>query len=450
MAKLEVIGHGEKDSELRELEKKLSTQNGFQRINMSNTSEVKPLIPESSTSESTTVEVILNDLRDKMLEIPDYQRDSDQWSLETKSLFVESIINNLSVPAFFFEVLVDKGVEKNFVVDGQQRLTTLLQFYTNKFQMVDSDDAPYLSPHSIHYAKKTFEGLPLAYQQAFKRYRLTIIKLRNMGDMRLEIFRRINQGGTPLSGQDIRLAYYGDKSPSLALMRLAGVYDPDRPGSKRFLERSQKEFSIEYPWKDDNATQCWKDWWEEKDISRGQTPSEAFLWSIVASQVEKLDAILQNSSALQTLNCRFNQVMDEALDVCCAQLHYQDLNHHTPPALMPFSELKDRFFPEFEKWVGYLLGQKGSTLPVTKHRALSAVIGAAYAHSINPSDLNGQQWTNLVEFIRHPQELARTFGVEYPKSKGRWGGMKGYRNQFKAVNDIVYKISHEQSNATES
>jgi hypothetical protein len=44
--------------------------------------------------------------------------------------------------------------------------------------------------------------------------------------MRLEIFRRINQGGTPLSGQDIRLAYYGEKSPSLALIRLAGV--PER------------------------------------------------------------------------------------------------------------------------------------------------------------------------------------------------------------------------------
>ena len=36
---------------------------------------------------------------------------------------IESVINNLTIPAFFFEVLVEGGIEKNEVVDGQQRLT---------------------------------------------------------------------------------------------------------------------------------------------------------------------------------------------------------------------------------------------------------------------------------------------------------------------------------------
>jgi len=217
--------------------------------------QIKPLIPESSTSESTTVEVVLNDLRDGTLVIPDYQRDSDQWDDTTKSLFIESIINNLSIPAFFFEVNVDGGVEKNDVIDGQQRITTLSEFYKSKFRMVGSDDAPYLSPHSVHYANKTFDELPLAYQQSFKKYRLAVIKLRNLGDMRLEIFRRINQGGTPLSGQDIRLAYYGSESPSLALIRLAGVYDRERPAAKRFLNKNgpAESLGVEYPWKDEAA-----------------------------------------------------------------------------------------------------------------------------------------------------------------------------------------------------
>ncbi len=48
---------------------------------MSENLEIKPLIAESSTSESTTVEVIMNDLRDSSLQIPDYQRDSDQWGV---------------------------------------------------------------------------------------------------------------------------------------------------------------------------------------------------------------------------------------------------------------------------------------------------------------------------------------------------------------------------------
>jgi hypothetical protein len=68
----------------------------------------------------------MNDLRDKIVRIPDYQRDSDQWAEPTKSLLVESVINNLSIPAFFFEVSVDAGVEKNEVIDcgSCRRLTT--------------------------------------------------------------------------------------------------------------------------------------------------------------------------------------------------------------------------------------------------------------------------------------------------------------------------------------
>jgi len=409
-------------------------------INMTDINQIKPLIPESSTSESTTVEVVLNDMRDKTLEIPDYQRDCDQWGEPTKSLFVESVINNLSVPAFFFEVAVESGVEKNYVVDGQQRLTTLDQFHKNKFRMVDSEDAPYLSPNSIHYAGKTFDELPQPYQQAFKKYRLTVIKLRNMGDMRLELFRRINQGGTPLSGQDIRLAYYGSESPSLAFIRLAGVYDPDKLASKRFIERAQNDFGMGYPWKNEPARQCWAEWWADKEIAKGQTASEAFLWSLIAVQVEKLDAILQNRPALQALNCRFNRAVDEALDACCAQLRYQDRNSGTPPALMPFSEIRNAFFPMFEEYIGYFLGQKGPNLPVMKHRLLSAVIGAAYAISLKPSKLAEQKWTNLVEFIRHPQDLASQFNIEYPQSKGRWDGTKGYKAQLSAVKQIVRKI----------
>ncbi|MGZ9219934.1 MAG: DUF262 domain-containing protein [Candidatus Binatia bacterium] len=263
--------------------------------------DVRPLILESSTSESTTVEVVMNDLRDDIVKIPDYQRDSDQWAESTKSLLVESVINNLSIPAFFFEVNVDGGVEYNEVVDGQQRLTTLFDFYKSKFPLVDSQDAPYLSPNSIHYAGKTFDQLPQAYQHAFKRYRLAVIKLRNLGEMRLEVFRRINQGGTPLSGQDIRLAYYGEKSPSLALIRLSGVYDPDRLAAKRFIQNAKGEFGISYPWNSPSALETWRDWWEEKEIARGQTASETFLWSLVTAQVEQLDSILQNDSALQKL-----------------------------------------------------------------------------------------------------------------------------------------------------
>jgi hypothetical protein len=132
--------------------------------------------------------------------------------------------------------------------------------------------------------------------------------------------------------------------------------------------------------------------------------------------------------------------VDEALDACCAQFQYQDRNRDTPPALIPFSEIRNKFFPYFEECIGFFLGQKGPNLPVTKHRILSSIIGAMYALSVIPSKLGEQQWTDLVEFIRRPQDLAKRFEVEYPQSKGRWVGAKGYKAQLVAVKEIVRNI----------
>jgi len=407
--------------------------------------DIKPLLPESSTAESTYVEIALRELEEGILKIPDYQRDSDQWDTTTKSLLVESVINNLSIPAFFFEVAfedMEGGViEVNYVIDGQQRLTTLASFYNGEFAMSASDEASYLSSRSAHYAGKYFRELPRPYQQAFNKYRLAVIKLRNISEMRLEVFRRINQGGTPLSGQDIRLTYYGEKSPSLAFIRLVGVFDLDTAGSKRFLSHAEKEFNIQYPWIDP-AKGCWEDWWKDKALAKGQKASEAFLWSVVAAQYDKMHDLLKNEGALRTLNCRFNNSMDGALDVCCAQLRYQDQNEHKQevPVLMTYDEMSNHFFPYFQKWVAAILGSKAVNTPVTKHRGLSAVIGTAYSLSCDVSTLNRQQWTDIAEFIRQPSKVASQLGVNYPQSKGRWEGGKGYKEQFVAVKGIVRKI----------
>jgi hypothetical protein len=281
-----------------------------------------------------------------------------------------------------------------------------------------------------------------AYRQAFKKYRLAVIKLRNLGDMRLEVFRRINQGGTPLSGQDIRLAYYGGKSPSLALIRLAGVYDPDRQAAFRFLKSAGEQYGLSYPWKNNSAREVWRDWWEDKEIARGQTPSETFLWSLVVAQVAELNTILQNPSALQKLNTRFNRAIDEALDVYCAQLRWQDSDTSMPPVLMPLKEMRDQFFPHFEQWVGLFLGQKGPNLPVSKHRIVAAIIGAAYKARVDPTNFSEQQWTDTVEFARRPQDLAKKYECDWPVSKGRWDGQKGYRAQMEAAQAVIAKIAN--------
>jgi hypothetical protein len=394
----------------------------------------QPLLAESSSSESVGVETVMNDMRDEIVTIPDYQRDGDQWDDVSKSLFVESVINNLTIPALFFEAqLGDDGVERSEVVDGQQRLTTLRSFYEGRLALVGSNEAPYLSPNSIHYAGKKFEELPVAYKQAFKKYRLTVIRLRQLGDMKLEVFRRINQGGTPLSGQDIRLAYFGEGSISVAFIRLVGVYDTTSTAGKRFLQSAADKYTLNFPWTDDLALSTWRDWWEDKEIARGQTASEMFLWSLMTAQGSKLDSLLTNKDALKTLKCRYSESISEALDAYCAQVQYQDRSPSGVPLLMTSEEMRERFFPHFQKWIDFLLRRSASSLPVTKHRVVACVIGAAYLTATLPEHLKDPSGSEVMAFIRSPRDFAKNVKIDWPESKGRWVGPRGYRAQFEAA-----------------
>jgi len=75
----------------------------------------------------------------------------------------------------------------------------------------------------------------------------------------------------------------------------------------------------------------------------------------------------------------------------------------------------------------------------------TAVFNAMKAVEVAVRDaagLNEQQWTNIVEFIRKPTEIAKSLGCEWPASKGRWEGLKGYRAQMEAAHAIMAKIAH--------
>jgi hypothetical protein len=111
-----------------------------------------------------------------------------------------------------------------------------------------------------------------------------------------------------------------------------------------------------------------------------------------------------------------------------------------PPVLISFQEMKDQFFPYFEEWIGLLLGQKAISLPVSRHRMVAALIGTAYLNKVDASRLSEQKWTNLIEFVRRPQDLSIAFGEVWPVSKGRWDGAKGYRAQITTAQTVVRKI----------
>ncbi len=80
---------------------------------------------------------------------PPYQREGDVWSLETKQLFIDSIINDFLIPRVYIEQTALKeqnSAETNkrwSILDGKQRLQTIMEFEEGDFAL--SDDFIYLA-----------------------------------------------------------------------------------------------------------------------------------------------------------------------------------------------------------------------------------------------------------------------------------------------------------------
>jgi hypothetical protein len=398
-----------------------------------NYSEDQPVITTQTTAQNEAVETVMLRYKENELFIPPYQRDADQWDKIKKSLFIESVLNRLTVPAFY--LASDENNPEIFeIVDGQQRLTTLNDFYTNKFTLAEIDKCPYYG-NSPHYAGKTYEDLSDNWRKAFRRYNLTLVSLPSNMDLslRLEIFRRINEGGTPLSGQDIRLSYYS-QSESVKFIQAVGFFDPLREGARRVIE------DVGYPWvwsQYPEASQQWKEWWTDSKTSLGQTSSEMFLWYLLSKHRNQIDLILADQTRLASnLKLTFRGNSDGVLDIFCSQFRYEDLNAEIPRLLPSLQTLTEEDFPLFVKW-WHQIRQNCDSANVSKHRPIALLI-PALENIFGESSPSFDQWTLIGKFLGATRATARTLQIEFPESKGRW---KTQREQFNAFYNVVQEIS---------
>lgn len=396
-------------------------------------SEDQPVITSQTLAQNEAVENVMSRYRDKELFVPPYQRDADQWDDIKKSIFIESVLNRLTIPAFYLAASEDNP-EIFEVVDGQQRLTTLNAFYTNQFALLGSDECPYYG-NSAHYASKRYENLAENWQRAFRRYNLTLVSLPpNMElSLRLEIFRRINEGGTPLSGQDIRLSYYSE-SDVVRFIQTVGFFDPLREGSKRVIE------DVGYPWvwsQYPEASQQWKEWWSGSRTSLGQTASEMFLWYLISRYRTNIDKILIDHGRLATnLKLTFRGNSSEVLDITCAQFRYEDMSLEEHRLLPSLETLQEEEFPLFAQWWYRIRLNCGSITNVSKHRPIALLI-PALEEIFKGSSPSFDQWTLLGEFLGTTRETARRLQVNFPEPRGKW---KTQREQFDAFHSVVQEI----------
>ncbi|MEI2577652.1 DUF262 domain-containing protein [Scytonema sp. PRP1] len=396
-----------------------------------------PLVKDATRSQSESIQTIVNRLENREVYIPDYQRDCDQWDDRKKSLFIESLLNNLTIPAFFF-CEDDNGDSE--VIDGQQRLTTILQFSKNELKISDDDSIDYLLPQAIQYRGKNYNELPNDLRKIFNKYPLTIIFLPKSMPLgvKLEVFRRINEGGTPLTGQDIRLAYYS-QSKSVFFIRLAGIHC-DSESAKRMINSAQ-ERGITNPWDSNRQAKTeWYNWWGGKEKAKGQTPSLMFLWYLICLERNKFNDILNTSGGTNHLGIVFRGTTEEALDIYCAQLQYQDSEASSPPLVSSLDEISNHYFPEFAEWIYRILSRGLPGISVDTYKQLALFIAGAVELQVSPDSLSNSQWNSLGNFIRRPRQLGRDIlgnNDAYPEPKGRWTGQRGQKMQCNKAVEIA-------------
>ncbi|MEG4228518.1 DUF262 domain-containing protein [Microcoleus sp. N9_B2] len=139
--------------------------------------------------------------------IPDFQR-AYVWKPKQASRFIESLLLGLPVPGIF--LAKERETKKLLVIDGQQRLRSLLYFYQGKFP--NSRHSFALKGVHQEFEKETYKSLKDAYRRQLDDsvVSATVVEpLYAEDDSSIYyIFERLNTGGTILKPQEIRACIY--------------------------------------------------------------------------------------------------------------------------------------------------------------------------------------------------------------------------------------------------
>jgi hypothetical protein len=137
---------------------------------------------------------------------PAYQR-RHRWNLETSSRLIESLILNIPIPTIYLSIDVDVDIESEesrySVIDGQQRLTAIYDFFNNKYQLQGLKTLESLNDFK-------YQDLPPFLTRRLEERMIKCLRIDSTLDskVKIDIFERLNSGSVILESQELRNAVY--------------------------------------------------------------------------------------------------------------------------------------------------------------------------------------------------------------------------------------------------
>ena len=137
----------------------------------------------------------------KLILNPDFQRKYkwDKEGNERGSKFIESCLMRIPIPACYFAERQDNTQD---VIDGVQRITTIVKFFNNEFELEG------LTTFAELNGKKFKDLGSYASELEATTMRCIVLRKENSRELVKEIFARLNQGSVLLTAQEIRHAIY--------------------------------------------------------------------------------------------------------------------------------------------------------------------------------------------------------------------------------------------------
>jgi hypothetical protein len=128
----------------------------------------------------------------------DYQRGGRLWPRAAKSYFIDTVLREFPFPKVYFLERLDRETKRPMreIVDGQQRIATLVEYAENEFA---------LGYNAREYAGRYFRDLDEDGQEQFYSYTVSVDVVRNADRAEiLQMFRRMNAYTLPLNAAEKR------------------------------------------------------------------------------------------------------------------------------------------------------------------------------------------------------------------------------------------------------